>query len=79
VRKVKVAAVQMDVLLGDVQANLNKCQDMLERCAQNKVDFAVLPEMWLTGYSFRNLLDLAQRTHAGVRWRIRLRWLKNMG
>ena len=59
-RKVKVAAVQMDVLLGDVQANLSKCQAMLERCAENKADFAVLPEMWLTGYSFRNLLDLAR-------------------
>ncbi len=59
-RKVKVAAVQMDVLLGDVEANLKKFRMMLARCAEQQVDFVVLPEMWLTGYSFRNLQALAK-------------------
>jgi predicted amidohydrolase len=45
--------------LGDIEKNIEQCQTMLSRCHDLGADFAVLPEMWLTGYAFRNLKDLA--------------------
>ncbi len=63
-RKCRVAAAQMDVALGDVEANLKKVREMILRCAQEEVDYAVLPEMWLTGYDFKNLPALAKEHSA---------------
>jgi len=62
--KKRVAAVQMDVKHGDPEANLKHALEMLEKCAAMKADFAVLPEMWLTGYAFRELKELAGRATA---------------
>ncbi len=58
-RKVKAACIQMDVKLGEVEANMNAARSMIQQSADQGADFAVLPEMWLTGYSFRNLPELA--------------------
>ncbi len=61
-RLVKAAAVQFNIKLGDIDANVAYVQKALARLADQGANLAVLPEMWSTGYSYRNLNDLALRT-----------------
>ncbi|MGB9881043.1 MAG: carbon-nitrogen family hydrolase, partial [Anaerolineae bacterium] len=55
----KVGLIQMDVAFGDPQANRVKAVEMAERAVREDVDVLVLPEMWNTGYSLANVLDIA--------------------
>jgi omega-amidase len=61
-RLVKVAAVQFTVVVGDIDANMAYVREALGRVAAQGCNLAVLPEMWSTGYSYRNLNELALRT-----------------
>lgn len=61
-RLVKVSAVQFNVTVGDIDANVSYMQQALARVASQGANLAVLPEMWSTGYAYRNLNELAQRT-----------------
>ncbi len=54
--KINVGAVQMDCVLGDVEANLKKAQGFVDEAAQKEVKLLVLPELFSTGY------DLKERT-----------------
>jgi omega-amidase len=62
----RVAAVQMDVKHGDPDANFKHALEMLDECSARKADFAILPEMWLTGYAFRELREFGQRARASA-------------
>jgi len=59
------AAIQFNVKQGDVDANLARVRGALQRAAAKGANLAVLPEMWSTGFAYRNLNELAQRT-AGI-------------
>jgi len=59
---IKAAAIQFNVKQGDVDANLLYAREALTRVAGEGVNLAVLPEMWSTGFSYRNLNELALRT-----------------
>ena len=59
---VKAAALQFNIALGEVDANLDKAQAGLRRVAQQGAQLAVLPEMWSTGYAYRKLPELAAET-----------------
>ena len=59
---VKVAAVQFNIIVGDIDANLAYVEEALGRVAAQGCNLAVLPEMWSTGYSYRNMNELALRT-----------------
>lgn len=61
-RKVKAAAVQFTIALGDVDANLEEVRGALARLAERGVELAVLPEMWSCGFAYRELSRLALRT-----------------
>ncbi len=61
-RLLKVAAVQFNIVVGDVDANVAYVRSALARVAAQGCNLAVLPEMWSTGYSYRNLNELALRT-----------------
>ncbi len=51
-RGVKVAAIQMDCILGDREANLSKAEEgLIRQAAGQGADLAVLPELFLYGYS----------------------------
>ena len=56
------AAVQFNVSVGYVDANLDKVRAALQRVAGRDVKLAVLPEMWSSGYDYRNLEALAGET-----------------
>lgn len=61
-RTVKAGAVQFTVRLGDIDANVAYVQEALRRLASQGCRLAVLPEMWSTGYAYRELNELAKRT-----------------
>lgn len=51
----KVACVQMDVAIGDVDANREKIIDRLRAAADAGAQLAIFPECALTGYCFESL------------------------
>ncbi|HEY8908713.1 MAG TPA: carbon-nitrogen family hydrolase [Desulfosporosinus sp.] len=48
--KLKVAVIQMDVTLGQSDANLIKMEKLVRKAASGEPDVVVLPETWNTGY-----------------------------
>lgn len=62
---INAAAIQFTVSQGDVDANLAYVREALKRAATAGANLALLPEMWSSGFSYRNLNELALRT-AGI-------------
>lgn len=58
----KAAAIQFNIALGDIEANLKKALGGLQRAAVHGANLAVLPEMWSAGYDYKNLPELALST-----------------
>lgn len=61
-KSITVGAVQFDVKLGDVEANLAAVSRRLKRLADTGVDLAVLPEMWSSGFDNENIAEHARNT-----------------
>lgn len=59
--KIKVAAIQRDIALGDIPENEKRITAALREAAQAGADIAVLPELWNSGYDLENLENLAQK------------------
>ncbi|MBI5483564.1 MAG: carbon-nitrogen family hydrolase [Deltaproteobacteria bacterium] len=59
---ITAAAVQFNVTQGDVDANLAYVRQALARVAGQGANLAVLPEMWSSGFAYKNLNELALRT-----------------
>jgi omega-amidase len=64
-RTIQAAAIQFNVTQGDVDANRDYVRAALRRVAGQGANLAVLPEMWSSGFAYRNLNELAGRT-AGI-------------
>ena len=61
-RHLTVAAVQFNIQLGNVDANVSHVRTAVDRIAALGCKLAVLPEMWSTGYDYKQLNRLALRT-----------------
>jgi len=61
-RTIQAASVQFTIALGDIDANLAHVRQALARLAGQGVQLAVLPEMWATGFAYKQLPELAART-----------------
>ncbi|MDZ4186175.1 MAG: carbon-nitrogen family hydrolase [Desulfuromonadales bacterium] len=61
-RTLKVAAVQFNIRLGDIEANWQSAEQGLRSVAAQGAKLAVLPEMWSSGYDYRQLAELAMHT-----------------
>lgn len=59
---IHATAIQFNVTQGDVDANLAYVRTALARVAAQGANLVVLPEMWSSGFAYRNLNDLAGRT-----------------
>jgi len=59
---IQAAAIQFNVKQGDVDANLDYVRAALRRVAGQGARLAVLPEMWSSGFAYKNLNELAGRT-----------------
>jgi len=66
-KSIKAAALQFNIALGDIDANLTYVTGTLRGLAQQGVQLAVLPEMWSCGFAYRELNALARRTPELVR------------
>jgi omega-amidase len=61
-RTIKAAAVQFTITLGEIEPNLAQVRTALAGLAAKGVQLAVLPEMWATGFAYKDLNRLAART-----------------
>lgn len=61
-----IALGQMDVQLGQVQANLATVQRLTAVAADQGCDLLLLPELWSTGYDLENKSRYATPTDAGM-------------
>ena len=64
-KPIKAAAIQFNVKPGDVDSNVAYVRAALARVADQGAALAVLPEMWSSGFAYKNLNELARRT-AGI-------------
>jgi predicted amidohydrolase len=62
---INAAAIQFNVKQGDVDANLAYVRAALQRAADIGANLVVLPEMWSSGFAYKNLNELAGHT-AGI-------------
>ena len=63
----RAATVQFPVVAGDIDANLSQVRQALQRVHEQGVKLAVLPEMWSSGYAYRQLAELAVEPGSGGR------------
>ena len=56
----RVALIQMDIILGDVDANRAKAAKMIEQSLAEGAQLIVLPELWTTGYKLAEIKSLAE-------------------
>ncbi len=54
-----ISLAQMNIALGNPQANLDKAAAWIEEAARRGSDVIVFPEMWNTGYDWDNVFELA--------------------
>ncbi len=59
---VNAAIAQFNIALGDVDKNLATASAAIKRAAARGARLIVLPEMWSSGYDYRHLAQLAERT-----------------
>jgi omega-amidase len=64
--KLIAASIQFNVRQGDVDANLAYLRNALPRVADQGGQLVVLPEMWSTGFAYKNLAELSLRSEAIV-------------
>lgn len=53
----KIALAQIVPMLGDVAANLDAHMEILEKAKKQKVELVCFPELGLTGYSLKDLVE----------------------
>jgi omega-amidase len=56
----RVALIQMDIVLGDVAANRAKAAQLIIDGLQQGAELFILPEMWTTGYKLDAISSLAE-------------------
>lgn len=61
--KIKVAAIQMQVISGEPRKNIVRAEAMLNHAAETGAQAALLPELWTTGYALDRLETLADECH----------------
>ena len=59
---ITAAAIQFTVNQGDLDANLDYVRAAVARVAEQRARLVLLPEMWSTGFAYKNLNELAERT-----------------
>ena len=52
----KISAIQLEVVLGDREANLKKAEQRIEEAIAQNPDVIVLPELWDIGFFPKNAL-----------------------
>ncbi|MBB6218973.1 putative amidohydrolase [Anaerosolibacter carboniphilus] len=58
----KIAMIQVNIEFGNPETNRKKMVEMIEKAAQGQPDIIVLPEMWNTSFSLKNLHEIADKS-----------------
>lgn len=61
-RELVVSAIQFNIQLGSIDANVAYVREAVARVARQGCRLAVLPEMWSCGFHYKDLTELAKRT-----------------
>lgn len=64
--RLRVAAAQMDVRLGDIDANLERARRLVADAREQGAELVVLPELWSTGYDLEHAPAHAARNQSAV-------------
>lgn len=56
----KIAIIQMNIVLGDPEANRKAAAEKIKEAAENGSSVIVLPELWTTGYDLSRFDELAE-------------------
>lgn len=67
---VRVSAISSPVELGDVKANVETLKTIIKKASENNVDFLVLPELCITGYTCGDLFLqtlLIEKSEEGIK------------
>lgn len=60
--RLSLSLAQVDVLLGDWEANLKQALAFIEEAADRGSDLVILPELWSTGYALDRIGELSHHT-----------------
>ena len=55
----KVAAVQLEITLGEPESNISRARRLLVEAKQQGAELVLLPELWTTGYDLERAAELA--------------------
>lgn len=64
--QITVAIGQMDIALGDPEANLKTVQRLAAEAAEQHADLLLLPELWGSGYDLERAEELADELNTGL-------------
>lgn len=64
-KKITIAMLQMSSILGDVEANIKKAEELLSFGIDKDVDVIVFPEVWTVGWSCSHFQETAQDLMTG--------------
>jgi NAD+ synthase (glutamine-hydrolysing) len=65
----KMTLAQLNCTIGDIEGNLAKMVEAFSRCARKASDLVVFPELFLVGYTPRDLLErpfFIEKTHRAI-------------
>lgn len=61
--QIKIAALQMESVIGDITANHKKLINLLETCVgDKKFDVLILPEVWTVGWECSKFIECSEET-----------------
>jgi omega-amidase len=64
--ELRVAIGQMDIALGDPEANLHTVQELAAQAAAQQAALLLLPELWGSGYDLKRADQLADELNTGL-------------
>jgi predicted amidohydrolase len=64
--RVRIALAQLDAVLGDVEANLERARAAIAEATASGADLVVFPELYLSGYALRGVAEDTARVAADV-------------
>ncbi len=64
-KTVKISILQMSSVIGDIEENIKKVENILKSQLPSNTDTLVLPEVWTVGWSCKNFQKSAQDVNSG--------------
>ncbi|MCO6453613.1 MAG: carbon-nitrogen family hydrolase [Caldilineales bacterium] len=74
-----LSLAQIDITLGDRDANLERGHELVQEAARTGSDLLVFPELWTTGYDLERAAELAEDVPDGFTARTLAAWAQAYG